>query len=246
MQLKNKVALVTGGTSGIGLAVAKLFVAEGARVVVASHQPTGAEIAATVSVDCLFVQTDVRIEADVKNAIMQTIAAFGQLDILVNSAGVYINFQTDIASIPVADFEKIMDINFKGIFLTTKHALPELLKTKGNIVNIASSLGLVPEPTSAIYCASKAAVIMFSKATALQVADTGVRINSICPGPIDTPMLHDGFPEPADYDAYLQLNPMKRAGTAEEVAKLARYLASEDAAFVTGGVYSIDGGEALR
>lgn len=247
MKLKNKVAIITGGTSGIGFAIAKLFSEQGARIVIASDKSkNGNDIAKSISSDCLFIQTDVREESQVNKLISETIKKFGELDILVNSAGVYSFSQSDIAQMPISDFNLIMDVNFKGIFLTTKFAIPELLKTKGNIINISSALGIVPEKESAIYCASKSAVIMFSKAIALQFPEKGLRINSICPGPIDTPMLHSVFPDKKVYDEYLGLNPMKRAGTPKEVAGLALFLASDDAKYITGGVYTIDGGESLR
>jgi len=247
MKLQNKVAIITGGTSGIGLAIANLFAEEGSMTVIAGNKAEdGDKIAKSLSSHCLFIQTDVREEQQVKNLFSATISKFGRLDILINSAGVYSFSQDDIAQMPTADFDEIMDINFKGTFLTTKYAIPELLKTKGNIINISSSLGIVPEKESAIYCASKAAIIMFSKAIALQFPEKGLRVNSICPGPIDTPMLRRAFPEKKEYDEYLKLNPMKRAGKPEEVAKLALYLASEDASYVTGGIYTIDGGESLR
>ena len=247
MKLKNKVAIITGGTSGIGFAIAKLFSEEGARVVIASDKSeNGNDIAKSISSDCFFVQTDVREESQIKNLLSETIKKFERLDILVNSAGVYSFSQSDIAQMPTADFDWIMNVNFRGIFLTAKFSIPELLKTKGNIINISSSLGIVPEKESAIYCASKSAVIMFSKAIALQFPEKGLRVNSICPGPIDTPMLHRAFSKKKEYDEYLEMNPMKRAGTPEEVAKLALFLASEDAGYITGGVYTIDGGESLR
>lgn len=247
MKLKDKVVVITGGTSGIGFAIAKLFSEEGANIVIASDKSeNGNDIAKSISSDCLFIQTDVREESQIKNLFSETIKKFGKLDILVNSAGVYSFSQSDIVQMSIADFDWIMDINFKGVFLSTKFAIPELLKTKGNIINIASSLGIVPEKESAIYCASKSAVIMFSKAVALQFPEEGLRVNSICPGPIDTPMLHRAFPERKEYDEYLELNPMKRAGTPEEVARLALFLASDDARYITGGVYAIDGGESLR
>ena len=246
MKLKDKVVIITGGTSGIGLAIAKLFSEQGAHVVVASDKPKGEDVVAEISSDCVFIQTDVREEGQVANLISATKEKLGKLDILVNSAGVYSFSQSDIAQMPVTDFDEIMGINFKGIFLTTKYAIPELLKTKGNIINIASSLGIVPEKESAIYCASKAAVIMFSKAIALQFPEKGLRVNAICPGPIDTPMLRRAFPAQKEYDDYLEMNPMKRAGTSEEVARLALFLTSDEAGYITGGVYTIDGGESLR
>jgi NAD(P)-dependent dehydrogenase (short-subunit alcohol dehydrogenase family) len=247
MKLKDKIAIITGGTSGIGFAIAKRFSDEGAQVVITSDSDTdGDDKAKLVSETCTFIRTDVRDNEQVKKLIASVIEKHGKLDIVVNSAGVYSFSQSDITQMPVEDFDTTMDINFKGIFLMTKHVLPELLKTSGNIINIASALGLVPEKESPIYCASKAAVIMFSKATALQFPEKGVRVNSICPGPIDTPMLHRAFPNQQEYDEYLEFNPMKRAGKPEEVASLAVFLASNEAGYITGGVYTIDGGESLK
>ncbi len=245
MKLK-KVVIVTGGTSGIGFAIAKLYATEGADVVIASHnREKGVELAESISADCLFIKTDVRDEAEVKKLFATVKKKLGKVDVVVNSAGVYSFSQSNIAEMPTDDFDLIMDTNLKGIFLMSKYAIPELLKTRGNIINIASSIGLVPEKESAVYCASKAAVIMFSKALALQFADRGVRVNAICPGPIDTPMLRRAFPTALEYDAYVQLNPMKRAGTSAEVARLAFFIGSDESAYITGGVFSVDGGEAL-
>ena len=146
MKLKDKVAIITGGTSGIGFAIAKLFSEQGAKIVIASDKSeNGNDIAKSISSDCLFIQTDVREESQVKRLISKTIEMFSKLDILVNSAGVYSFSQGDIAQMPTADFDWIMNINFKGVFLTTKFAIPELLKTKGNIINISSAFGIVPE-----------------------------------------------------------------------------------------------------
>jgi NAD(P)-dependent dehydrogenase (short-subunit alcohol dehydrogenase family) len=225
---KNKVAVVTGGSSGIGEAIARKFTESGAKVIVADTH------------NC-----DVRKEADVKSFFERVIAEHGQIDVLVNSAGIYSFDQADIAQVSSEQFDDTMDINFRGIFLTTKYAIPHLLKTKGNIVNISSALGLVPEKESPIYCASKAAVIMFTKATALQYAKQGVRINAVCPGPIDTPMLRRGFPNEKDMADYLAKNPISRVGTPEEVASLVLFIASDENSFMTGGAYPVDGGESL-
>ena len=138
-----------------------------------------------------------------------------------------------------------METNFKSIFLLTKFAIPHLLKSQGNIINIASSLGLIPEAESPIYCSSKAAIIMFTKATALNYSKSGVRINCICPGPIDTPLLRRAFPDEKELAEYLKRNPMGRAGTSDEVANVALFLASQESSYVTGGIYTVDGGESL-
>ena len=144
MKLKDKVAIITGGTSGIGFAIAKLFSEQGAKIVIASDKSeNGNDIAKSISSDCLFVQTDVREESQVKKLISETVEKFGKLDILVNSAGVY--SQSDITQMPTADFDWIMDVNFKGVFSHHKICNPRTAKTKGNIINISSTLGIVPE-----------------------------------------------------------------------------------------------------
>lgn len=247
MRLNDRVAIITGGTSGIGLAIAKLFSQEGASVVIASAKSEkGDDIARAITPHCLFVRTDVCEENQVKSLVSTTVRRFGKLDILVNSAGAYPSVTGDITQIPVIDFDRTMNVNFKGVFLTARFAVPELLKTQGNIINIASFLGIVPRKELAIYCASKSAVIMFSKTLALQLAEKGVRVNTICPGPIETPMLAGVFSEKIKYSEYLQRNPMKRVGHPEEVARLALFLASADAGYITGGICTIDGGESLR
>lgn len=244
---KNKTVVITGGSSGIGKAIAVKFIESGAEVIIASHnEAQGDKACKDMPGNCTFVKTDVRKESDVKNFFEEIAKKYGKLDILVNSAGIYSPNQADITSLSFEEFNDTMETNFNGVFLTTKFGLPHLLKTKGKIINIASSLGLVPEKESTIYCASKAAVIMFTKTTALQYASQGVRINSVCPGPIDTPMLNNAFPDKKELDEYLKANPMMRAGTPEEVANLVLFLVSEDNSYITGGAYTIDGGESLK
>ena len=186
-----------------------------------------------------------RDENSVKDLIQNTADRFGRIDVVVNSAGIYSQNQHDIPNLSIEEFDDSMNTNFRGIFLTTKYALPYLLKSRGNIINISSALGLVPEKESSIYCASKAAVNMFTKAVALNYADKGVRINAVCPGPIDTPMLNANIPQDEMAD-YLNANPMKRAGTTDEVANLALFLASDKASYITGSTYTVDGGESLK
>jgi len=238
MMFNDKVVLVTGGSSGIGKKIAEKFSGEGARVIAAGLRE---ESDAGVK----YISTDVRDEDKVRNLIGQVVEEYGRIDVLVNSAGVYSQNQWDIPNLSLEEFDDTMNTNFKGIFLMTKHALPHILKSKGNIVNISSALGLVPEKESSIYCSSKAAVNMFTKTLALNYADKGIRINAVCPGPIDTPMLSENIPSD-EMGGYLNNNPMRRAGTTDEVANLALFLASEKASYITGGLYTIDGGESLK
>jgi NAD(P)-dependent dehydrogenase (short-subunit alcohol dehydrogenase family) len=238
MEFKNKVVIITGGSSGIGKRIAERFSKEGAKVVVSSKDEKSEG-------DFEFIKADVREEEAIKSLVEDVVKKYRKIDILVNSAGIYSQNQYDIINLATEEFDNSMNTNFKGTFLTTKHVLPHLLKSKGNIVNISSALGLVPEKESSIYCSSKAAVNMFTKTLALNYADQGIRINAVCPGPINTPMLDENIPadEMADY---LNENPMKRAGTTDEVANLVLFLTSDEASYITGGIYTVDGGESLK
>ncbi|MEK7118868.1 MAG: SDR family oxidoreductase [Patescibacteria group bacterium] len=230
---ENKVIIVTGGSSGIGAAIARQFVDAGANVVIASlNNEKRAE-----SHGAIFLETDVRDESSVKKVVAETLNKFGRLDIVVNSAGVNYQTQRDITCFSLEEYRNIMDTNMTGIFLMTKHALPPLLQTKGSIINIASQLGLVPEPNLSVYSASKAAVVMFTKAMAVRYAAEGVRINCVCPGPIDTSFLRKDFP--------VAKLPIGRLGTPDEVANVVLFLASEKCSYVTGAAYMVDGGSSL-
>ena len=233
--LENKVAIVTGGSSGIGEAIVRLFAKNKARVVIASINC--AKTSQLVNDRTVFIQTDVREEEQVKRTVTETIKKFGRIDIVVNNAGINFQHQDDIVNFPLQDYRNIIDTNLTGTFLFMKHSLPHLLETKGAIINIASQLGLVPEPYFAVYCASKAAVIMFTKAVAVKYAEEGLRINCVCPGPTDTSFLRKPFP--------VEKIPMRRLGTPEEVAKVVLFLASGESSYVTGGIYTVDGGSSL-
>lgn len=162
-------------------------------------------------------------------------------DILVNNAGIY--FQASIEHTSKEELDRILDVNIKGTIFMCKHTLPLLKKNKGTIINISSALGMVPEPESPVYCATKSAVIMLTKCLAQEYASRQVRVNAILPGPIDTPLLRNAFPNAAALHAYGKKNPFRRVGTPAEVANVAVFLASGQASYVTGGLYAVDGGE---
>ena len=230
MKLKNKVALVTGGTSGIGKAIAERFKKEGAKVIVFGihrHDYKGD-----------FREVDVSREEQIKAEFKK----IKKLDILVNNAGIF--FMDDMEKVAKDKLDWIVDVNWKGSYLMCKHALPLLKKSKGNIINIASSAGLKPMAMCPSYCSMKAALIMLTKCTALAYAPN-VRANVICPGPIDTPLLREAFPTKEAWAGIAGMAPLKKIGDPDDVANVAVFLASKDADDVTGGTYAVDGGVSL-
>ena len=250
MRLDNKVALISGGASGMGAAEARLFAAEGAKVVIGdileeAGRQTEAEINET-SGDCLFVRLDVTSESDWEAAVAATVARFGKLDVLVNNAG--ISTSGNIEEQSVEDWDLTMVINAKGVFLGTKYVIDAMRQAGGgSIINISSGAAIAPAPdTSGAYSASKGAVRILSKSTAVQYASEGIRCNSVHPGPIDTPMLQRVRPDRAVQEEQLSRIPMGRVGTSEEVAYGVLYLASDESSYVTGSELVIDGGRTAQ
>lgn len=245
MRLENKVALISGGARGMGAVEAKLFAREGAKVVIADvldeeGRKTEAEIN-EIGGECLLIRLDVTSEDNWREAVAATVARFGKLDVLVNNAGIYrTNRVEDTSS---EEWDQIMDINVKGVFLGTKHAIPEMRKAGGgSIINISSVAGLVGSLDSSAYNASKGAVRIFTKSTAVQYAKEGIRANSIHPGTIETLMTAHLLAEESHRQDRLNRTPLKRLGQPEDVAFGALYLASDEASFVTGSELVIDGG----
>lgn len=251
-RVQDKIALVTGAASGLGLAIARLLAAEGAKVVLADRNDTdGQAAAAALGAPHRFVHLDVTNEAGWASVIAETLAAFGRLDILVNGAG--IGLVSDVESTTLAQWRFVHAVNSDGVFLGCKAAIGTMKTTGGgSIINLSSVAGLVADPDLPAYCASKGAVRLFSKSVALHAArhNYNIRCNSVHPSFIATPMVDAmiaGAPDPAKMKRRLELSaPLGRLGQPEEVANLVLYLASDESKFVTGAELVIDGGLTAR
>lgn len=251
MRLSGKVSLITGAGSGIGRAIARLFAQEGATVVAVDYSAEALEksqaLIESEGGTCLALTVDVRREQEVQAAIAQTVATYGQLDILHNNAG--ISFLKPITETTEADLDWVLGVNLKGVYFGCKHAIPHMVGRGGVIINTASELALVGQPDMSAYCASKGAVLAMTRALAAEWASKGIRINALCPGPIDTPMLQAEFstgPDAtAERDAAIQTIPLGRLGHPDEIAKAALFLASDDASFVHGSALVADGGKTV-
>jgi len=249
MRLENKVALISGGARGMGAVEAKLFTTEGAKVVIGDvleedGRRTEAEINEAGG-ECLFVPLDVTSEAAWQDAVQAAVRRFGKLDILVNNAGIYRTERVEETSSELWD--QVMEINAKGVFLGTKHAIPEMRNAGGgSIVNISSVAGLVGDYISAAYASSKGAVRLLTKSTAIQYAKEGIRCNSVHPGTIETPMTADMLVDPQYRQDRMERTPLLRLGTAQDVAYGVLYLASDESSFVTGSELVIDGGRTAQ
>ena len=251
MKLKDKVAIVTGSSKGIGEGIARVFSQEGARVVVTCRtEDAGRKMAdefGAAEGKALFVKTDVKSSRDIREMIDITVATFGKLDILVNNAGYHLSKNVEETS--DEEWEFIINTNLRSTFLCSKYAIPHLRKTRGNIINISSMVGLVGQPNAGAYSATKGGQIAMTKNMAIDFAPDGIRVNVICPGWIQTPLVEDWFSQQKDPEAARKYifgqHPLGRIGTSEECGKAALYLASDDAAFVTGIALNIDGGITL-
>ena len=245
MRLEGKVALISGGARGQGESEAILFAGEGASVVIADIlSDEGKQVEARINESggkALFVHLDVVNERAWESAIAETVNRFGKLDILINNAAIY---RTEaIEHTTVEEWDQVMDINMKGVFLGTKHAIPDMRKAGGgSIINISSTAGLVGSARGSAYGASKGGVRLFTKYTAIQHAADGIRANSIHPGPIDTDMIAPNIGTPEGRAASIARVPLRRICTVEDVAYGALFLASDESSYMTGSELVIDGG----
>ena len=246
MRLEGKVAFISGGSRGMGAAEARLFAQEGAKVAIGDVREEEAravvEQISETGGRAIFVPLDVTSESQWNNAVAATVKEFGKLDILVNNAG--IGARGRVEEIAEEDWDRVMDINAKGVFLGTKAAIPEMRRAGGgSIVNISSQLGIVGTDTSGPqYPASKGAVRLFTKSTAIQYAPEGIRANSVHPGPINTPMTESSRADPEQYQLRLSRIPLGRYGESDDVAYGVLFLASDESSFMTGSELVIDGG----
>jgi len=247
VRLRDKVAVVTGAKSGIGFATALRFCAEGAKVIAADLRDARQEID-SIAVNgghAVFVQTDVSSESAAYELIGQTVAKYGRIDVLVNNAG--IELAKKVTDTTEEEWDRLMGVNLKGVFLCSKAAVIEMRQTGGGvIVNIASELGLVGGSEIAAYCASKGGVIQLTKAMAIDHAADNIRINCVCPGPINTPLLDRIIAGSAEPEKEKQITEkktlMKRLGEPAEIANVILCLASDESSYMTGSSVVADGG----
>jgi len=250
-RLEGKVAIITGGGSGLGQATALLFAREGAKVVIADWAEEGGQETAgmikNAGGEAIFVKTDVSQSADAQNMVKTTIDTYGQLDILFNNAGIeqIPNATTD--EVPEDVWDKVISVNLKGVFLGMKYGIPPMLDRGGVVINQASVAGIMGISHIASYSASKGGVVQLTRGAAIEYADRNVRVNCICPGYIDTPLrrratLDRTAPKWGDKQPYRPPSPIARQGTPEEVANIALFLASDESSYVTGQAIIVDGG----
>jgi NAD(P)-dependent dehydrogenase (short-subunit alcohol dehydrogenase family) len=250
-RLAGKVALITGAGSGMGRTAALLFAQEGAAVVAADVATAGEKTAAEIQRadgEAIFVPTDVSDEAQVESMIGQAIQRFGKLDILYNNAGIGPPDDAAIHELPVEVWDRVMNINVRGMYLCCKFGVPAMLAQpkprSSSIVNTASIAGIVGNSTlpSSAYTVSKGAVMALTKQVAVSYASDGIRCNAMCPGPILTPILEPFFAEPGVRERFEAKIPIGRMGQPTDVANLALFLASDESSFITGSLIVIDGG----
>jgi NAD(P)-dependent dehydrogenase (short-subunit alcohol dehydrogenase family) len=248
LRLKDKVALVTGGASGIGKATAELFAREGARVAVADYSGDGSETTRAINAsggEAIFAQVDVSDTAQVTRMVHETITKYGRIDVLFNGAGVLL-YGTVLDTDEQA-WHRVLSINLTGTYLCCRAVLPHMIRQGGgSIINVASTVGAHDACANAVaYVTSKGGVTMLTKAMAIDHAKQGVRVNALVPGATDTPMIRKAL-SPEALEALAASHPIGRLGRPEELAKAVLFLASDDASFVTGTAMYVDGGQTAK
>lgn len=247
MKLKDKVAIVTGAGTGIGREIALEYAREGAKVVVSDFvSETAEETVAMIKKNggtAVFIKADASIESEIENLMNAAVSEYGRLDILVNNAGIG-GTLSSMNEITIQEWDKVMDVNLKGPFLAIKKAIPHMVKNgKGNIINIASMASFAAGRGGIAYTAAKHGLLGLTRQVAFMHGAQGIRVNAICPGPIETAMIKRVLEMPQHpLNMKIKASPAGRPGKSEEVAKLALFLASDDSEFIHGAAYQIDGG----
>jgi len=247
LQLKGKVAIVTGGSRGIGFQTAKIFSENGADVIISSKNAEQLKIAANQLKNTTPIEADIRNEKEVQNVIEETIKKFGKIDILINNAGIFPRIK-QLHEISETEWNEVLDVNLSGQFRFTKFAIPYLQKTSGTIVNVSSDAGLKAYEgfNADAYSATKAALVVLTKCWALEYSKYKIRVNCVCPGVVDTDMTKPFLKTEKDREFMDNDHPIGRIGTPEEVAKSILFLASSDSAWTTGAVLTVDGGQSIK
>jgi NAD(P)-dependent dehydrogenase (short-subunit alcohol dehydrogenase family) len=249
MRLEGKVALITGGTSGIGSATAIRFAKEGAMVAITGrNDERGAQVVQEIAAsggEALFIRSDVCVAKDCRDAVDQTLERFGRIDVLFNNAGVF--HPKNIPDCTEEEWDETIDSSLKGAFLMSKYSIPSMIENGGgSIIHTSSGWGILGGDKAAAYCAAKGGLVIMAKAMAIDHGPDGIRVNCVCPGDVLTPMLPDDAKKRGmswdDYAVGAAERPLGRIGTADDIANAVLYLASDESSFVTGESLVVDGG----
>jgi len=246
MKFSGKVAIITGGSRGIGKATAKLLVQEGASIIITARDETRLQASAK-ELNVIGIAGDIRKNQDVENVVKKTVEKFGRIDILVNNAGVFPQVKP-LHEISEEEWNEVIDINLTGQFRFTKAVIPHMMKNGGCIINVSSDAGLKSFENfeADAYSASKAALILLTKAWAIEYAKNKIRVNCVCPGVVETDMTQPFLKTEADRAITAADHPIGRIGSPDDVARSILYLASEDSSWVTGAILPVDGGAAIK